>query len=85
MNIPLLDLQAQYVAIREKVRAAVDEVLENQRFILGSHVAALEQEVAEFCGVPYAVAVASGNDALLLSLKALGVGPGDSAYSASLW
>lgn len=81
MNIPLLDLKAQYAAIREKVRAAVDEVLENQRFILDSHVAALEQEVAEFCGVPHAVAVASGTDALLLSLKALGVGSGDSVVT----
>jgi len=81
MDIPLLDLQAQYVAIREKVRAAVDEVLESQRFILGTHVAALELEVAKFCGVPHAVAVASGTDALLLALKALDVGPGDSVVT----
>lgn len=81
MDVPLLDLKAQYAAIREKVRAAVDDVLDDQRFILGPRVAALEQEVAKFCGVPHAVAVASGTDALLLSLKALGVGPGDSVVT----
>jgi dTDP-4-amino-4,6-dideoxygalactose transaminase len=77
MDVPLLDLRAQYATIREKVRTAVDGVMESQRFILGEHVAALEKEIAAFCGVPFAVGVASGTDALLLSLKALGVGPGD--------
>jgi len=43
----------------------------------GPHVSALEEEIARFCGIPFAVGVASGTDALLLSLKALGVGPGD--------
>jgi dTDP-4-amino-4,6-dideoxygalactose transaminase len=77
MNVPLLDLQAQYATIKDKVRAAVDGVFETQRFILGTHVTALEEEIAKFCGVPFAVGCASGTDALLLSLKALGVGPGD--------
>ncbi len=77
MEVPLLDLKAQYATIREQVRAAVDDVFESQRFILGPHVAALEEEFARLCGVPFAVGVASGSDALLLSLKALGVGPGD--------
>ncbi len=81
MNIPLLDLKAQYVTIREQVRAAVDEVLETQRFVLGPQVAKLEAEVADHCGVPYATAVASGTDALLISMKALGVGPGDSVVT----
>jgi dTDP-4-amino-4,6-dideoxygalactose transaminase len=81
MNVPLLDLQAQYAGIKSKVRAAVDEVLESQRFVLGTQVSALEEEIAEFCGVPYAVGVASGTDALLLSLKALGVGPGDAVVT----
>ncbi|MBN1569143.1 MAG: DegT/DnrJ/EryC1/StrS family aminotransferase [Acidobacteria bacterium] len=81
MKVPLLDLQAQYATIREKVRKAVDDVFESQRFILGSQVSALEKEIAEFCGVPYAVGVASGTDALLLSLKALGVGQGDSVVT----
>ena len=81
MEVPLLDLKAQYATIRDKVKAAVDEVLESQRFILGSNVAALEEEIARFCEVPHAVGVASGTDALLLSLKALGVGPGDSVVT----
>jgi dTDP-4-amino-4,6-dideoxygalactose transaminase len=81
MKVPLLDLQAQYATIREKVRAAVDDVFESQRFVLGSQVSALEEEIAKLCGVPFAVGVASGTDALLLSLKALGVGPGDSVLT----
>jgi dTDP-4-amino-4,6-dideoxygalactose transaminase len=81
MNVPLLDLQAQYATIKDKVRAAVDSVFESQRFILGAQVAALEEEIAKFCSVPFAVGVASGTDALLLSLKALGVGPGDAVVT----
>ncbi len=81
MDVPLLDLRAQYAAIKDEVRAAVDAVFESQRFILGAQVAALEEEVAKFCGVPFAVGVASGTDALLLSLKALGVGQGDAVIT----
>jgi dTDP-4-amino-4,6-dideoxygalactose transaminase len=81
MNVPLLDLQAQYATIKDKVRAAVDEVLGSQRFVLGAQVSALEEEIAKLCEVPFAVGVASGTDALLLSLKALGVGPGDSVVT----
>lgn len=77
MEVPLLDLRAQYATIREKVRAAVDDVFETQRFILGPNVAALEEETAKLCGVPHAIGVASGTDALLLSLRAVGVGAGD--------
>ena len=78
MQVPLLDLKAQYAGIREEVRSAVDRVLESQRFILGPQVEALEKEIAAFCGAAHAVGLASGTDALLLSLKAAGVGP-DSA------
>jgi dTDP-4-amino-4,6-dideoxygalactose transaminase len=81
MNVPLLDLQAQYATIKDTVRAAVDDIFESQRFVLGAQVAALEEEIAGFCGVPYAVGCASGTDAILLSLKALGVGPGDSVVT----
>jgi dTDP-4-amino-4,6-dideoxygalactose transaminase len=77
MNVPLLDLKAQYATIRDKVRAAVDGVFESQRFVLGPNVDALEAETARLCGVPGAIGVASGTDALLLSLKAVGTGPGD--------
>jgi dTDP-4-amino-4,6-dideoxygalactose transaminase len=81
MDVPLLDLRAQYAAIKDKVRAAVDEVFDSQRFVLGAQVSTLEEEIAKFCGVPYAVGVASGTDALLLSLKALGVGPGNAVLT----
>jgi dTDP-4-amino-4,6-dideoxygalactose transaminase len=81
MNVPLLDLQAQYATIKDKVRAAVDEVFESQRFILGTQVSALEKEIAEYCDVPFAIGVASGTDALLLSLKAFGIGPGDAVIT----
>jgi dTDP-4-amino-4,6-dideoxygalactose transaminase len=81
MKVPLLDLQAQYATIKNKVQSAVDAVFESQRFILGEQVGALEKEIAEMCRVPYAIGVASGTDALLLSLKAVGVGPGDAVVT----
>jgi dTDP-4-amino-4,6-dideoxygalactose transaminase len=81
MEVPLLDLRAQYATIKQKVRAAVDEVLETQRFVLGAQVTALEEEVAQLCGAKFAVGVASGTDALMLSMKALGVGHGDSVIT----
>ena len=81
MNVPLLDLQAQYATIKDKICAAVDGVFESQRFVLGPNVAALEAEIAKYCGVPFAVGVASGTDALLISLKALGVGQGDAVVT----
>jgi dTDP-4-amino-4,6-dideoxygalactose transaminase len=73
----MLDLRAQYTAIREEIRTALEEVLAAQQFILGPQVAALEEEIARFCGARFAVGVASGTDALLLALRAAGVGPGD--------
>ncbi len=75
--ISMLDLRAQYAAIREEVRAALDEVLESQRFILGPQLDALEQEVARYCGRRHGVGVASGTDALILALRACHIGPGD--------
>jgi len=77
MKIPILDLTAQYKSIKSEIDAAVMKVVENQHFILGPEVEALEKEVAAYCGTKYAVGVASGTDALILALKALGIGPGD--------
>jgi dTDP-4-amino-4,6-dideoxygalactose transaminase len=77
MHVPLIDLQAQYAAIGSEIRAAIEAVLNSQRFVLGPNVSALETEVAHYCRAPHAVGVASGSDALLLALMALGVGQGD--------
>lgn len=75
--IPLLNLRPQYEAIRQEIRAVVEQVMESQHFILGAAVDAFEKQVAEYCGTKYAVGCASGSDALLLALKAAGIGPGD--------
>ena len=75
--IPQLDLKAQFAAIEAEIRAAIEGVLASQQFILGPQGAALEQEIARVCGTRFGVGVASGTDALLLSLQACGVGPGD--------
>jgi dTDP-4-amino-4,6-dideoxygalactose transaminase len=77
VTVPLLDLHLQYASIRDEVRAAIDRVCESQQFILGPEVSAFETEVAQAIGVPHAVAVSSGTDALLVALMAAGVGPGD--------
>ncbi|NWF57257.1 MAG: DegT/DnrJ/EryC1/StrS family aminotransferase [Syntrophaceae bacterium] len=77
MKVPLLDLKAQYRKIREEINGEIQKVLESQFFILGPMVEALEREIAADCGVPHAIGVASGTDALLLSLMALKVKPGD--------
>jgi dTDP-4-amino-4,6-dideoxygalactose transaminase len=85
MTVPLLDLKAQYATIKPELDAAVHSVLDSGRFIQGPEVTALEAEVAAYSHAAHGVGVASGTDALLLALKALGVGPGDevvtSAYS----
>lgn len=77
MKIPLVDLVAQYHSIQHEIDAAVHNVLEGGSFILGPNVVSLEQEIADYLGVKYAVGVASGTDALVLSLRAFGIGPGD--------
>src|SRR5687767_4026257 len=77
MNVPLLDLQAQYASIRDGVQHAVERVLASQRFVLGDEVRQLESSVAEYCQTKHAVGCASGSDALLLALMALDVKAGD--------
>ncbi|HSG49155.1 MAG TPA: DegT/DnrJ/EryC1/StrS family aminotransferase [Longimicrobiales bacterium] len=77
MSVPLLDLKAQYATIRTEVEAALHRVVESQGFVMGPEVEAFEASMAEYLGVPHAVGVASGTDALLLPLKALDPRPGD--------
>jgi len=77
VTVPLLDLEAQYRPIRGELLAAVTRVCDSQRFILGPEVEALERELERAIGVSHAVAMSSGTDAILASLMALGIGPGD--------
>lgn len=81
MEVPLLDLKAQYKAIRDECRAAIDAVCDDQYFILGPKVADFEKNAADYCGVEEAVGVSSGTDALLIALMALDVGPGDAVLT----
>jgi dTDP-4-amino-4,6-dideoxygalactose transaminase len=77
MNVPLLDLQAQYVSIRDELQQAVERVMSSQRFVLGDEVRRLESSLAEYCQTKHAIGCASGSDALLLALMALDVKAGD--------
>ncbi len=77
MKIPILDLKGQYGQIKTEVTKAIRRVIDSQIFILGEDLAKLETEMAEYCGTKYAVGVGSGTDALILSLRALGIKPGD--------
>lgn len=76
-QFPFLDLKAQFNPLRDKIAAAITRVLESQVFILGPEVENFETGVAQFIGAKYAVGCASGSDALLLAMMALGIGPGD--------
>ena len=76
-GVPLCDLQTQYRELRPQIETAVQRVLESGQVILGPEVAALEDEVANYCGVSHGVGCGSGTDALLLALQGLGIGPGD--------
>jgi dTDP-4-amino-4,6-dideoxygalactose transaminase len=80
--VPSLDLRTQYQAIRGEIDRVVQRVVESQSFILGPEVASFEVEMARFCGVAHAIGCASGSDALLLPLLALGVGPGDEVVTS---
>jgi dTDP-4-amino-4,6-dideoxygalactose transaminase len=82
MNVPLLDLKAQYRTIRAEIDAAVAEVFESQYFILGPKVKACEEAVARYSQCAFGIGVSSGTDALLLALMAEGVGPGDEVITS---
>ena len=77
MNVPLLDLNAQLKTIENEIKAAVNEVIDSTRYIMGPKVVELEEKIAEYVGARYATGVSSGTDALLISLMALDIGPGD--------
>lgn len=82
MSIPLLDLKAQYVTIKEEIDQAVLGVLDSCKFIFGPEMKAFEEEIAAYCGTKHAVAVGNGTDALVIALKACGIGPGDEVITS---
>ncbi|MGH8981115.1 MAG: DegT/DnrJ/EryC1/StrS family aminotransferase [Acidimicrobiales bacterium] len=75
--IPLFDTSTPLAPLREELRAAVNRVLDSERYILGPEVEAFEREFADYCGAAHGVGVANGTDAITIALRALGVGPGD--------
>jgi dTDP-4-amino-4,6-dideoxygalactose transaminase len=77
MQVPLLDLKAQYSLIKTEVESAIAEVLQSQRFILGPKVEECETAIARYCGCSHAIGMSSGSDALLACLMAENIGPGD--------
>lgn len=83
MNVPVLDLKRQYEAIKAEMDAAILDVVGSTKFVLGPYVADFEEKAAAYCEVRHAIGVASGTDALLLSLRALGIGPGDAVILPS--
>ena len=82
MNVPLLDLKRQHATIRDEIDRVIREVVESQWFIKGPKVVELEERIAAYCGSKRAVGMASGTDALLLSLMAEGIGPGDEVITS---
>ncbi|HEX2698284.1 MAG TPA: DegT/DnrJ/EryC1/StrS family aminotransferase [Anaerolineales bacterium] len=84
MNIPLLDLKAEYLEIKPDIDTAISRVLNSARFILGEEVDSFEAEFAAFCKAKYAIGVGSGTDALLLALLALDIGPGDEVITTPM-
>lgn len=80
--VPFIDLQAQYATIRSDIELAVARVLESQQFVLGGEVSGFEESVARACDSRYAIGCASGTDALVLSLLACNVGPGDEVITS---
>jgi len=83
IQVPLLDLKAQYATIKDDIHRAINEVVESQYFILGPTVEQFEREIADYCGAKHAVGCASGSDAILLAMLALGIGPGDEVICPS--
>lgn len=82
MQLEFLDLKAQYETIKEEIKKAIMDIVESGHYIMGPNVKAFEEEIAEYLGVKHAIAVANGTDALVLTLDALGIGPGDEVITS---
>jgi dTDP-4-amino-4,6-dideoxygalactose transaminase len=83
MSIPLIDLHAQYLPLRDEILRAVTRVCDSQRFIMGAEIDALEDELRRLLGVEHVIAVSSGTDALTLALMVLEIGPGDEVITST--
>src|SRR5215472_2374397 len=83
VQVPYLDLKAQYQSIKAEIDAAVARVLDSSQFILGAEVAGFEQDFAAYCGAAECIALNSGTSALHLALLAAGIGPGDEVITVS--
>lgn len=81
MSIPFIDLKTQYREVEDAVKSGIDAVLEHGKYIMGPEISELEGKLADFAETKHAVACASGTDALLMALLALGVGPGDAVFT----
>ncbi len=77
MPVPILDLTAQHAPIRAQIDDAIRQVIDDNAYILGQHVLTFEENLAAACGTKHAIGVASGTDALLVAMMAMGIGPGD--------
>ena len=83
MAVPLVDLKAQYAPLQEEIQLRIGDVLSKMDLFLGENVVEFEREFAELCGARYGVGVGSGTDALVVALRALGIGPGDEVITVS--
>lgn len=83
INVPFVDLKAQYDSIKREMDAAIASVINETAFIGGPHVKAFEEAFAKYCGVAHCVGVANGTDALFIALRALGIGPGDEVITVA--
>jgi dTDP-4-amino-4,6-dideoxygalactose transaminase len=81
-SVPMLDFSRQFAGIRQEILAAIENVCDSQRFVLGPQVTSFERDAAIACGAPHAVGCASGTDALWLAMAAAGIGPGDAVITS---
>ena len=82
-GVPFVDLKTQYARLKPQIAEAIQEVLDDGRYILGPAVTKLEAELADYCGVRHAISCSSGTDAIIMPLIAYGIGPGDAVFVPS--